>query len=131
MGSTDAPPGPAVLRIVVAAACVVLLIGGSLLSQQWKEILLIHGPLHLPVHYAAFGAVGVLTLLNAHGRRNCILLSLALIELAFVVEAIQQSLSGVNFEWRDFLTDAFGVASALLISLRRNGHTLTHGGTRK
>ena len=96
--------------IAVWLTCVVL---GSVLPG-WKHFIHTRGRFHLPLHFAVFAFSSLVTLGVAPSRGRRVLSCGALIGLAFVTEALQRAIYRINFEWRDFVTDTFGVLAALV-----------------
>jgi hypothetical protein len=101
------------LRIFLTVAWLLCVLGGSFLSDDWKTILLTHGPFHLPIHFAVFAFSGVLVAGNADSFRGRVFLCSWMIGFAFILEALQRAIYPIRFEWRDFTADTAGVLCAL------------------
>jgi hypothetical protein len=103
------------LRTITAIwfACVVI---GAFLPDRWKTRFLIHGPLHLPVHFAVFLCSGLLAFGFVRPFARQARRFVAPIGLALVIEPLQRLVHPIRFDWRDFITDILGVSVALLFS---------------
>jgi VanZ family protein len=94
-------------------ACVVI---GAFLPDRWKTRFLLHGPLHLPVHFAVFLCSGLLAFGFVRPFARQARRFVALTGLALAIEALQRLIYPIRFEWRDFITDILGASVALLVS---------------
>ena len=88
----------------------------SLMPEQWKGRLHTHGRLHLPVHFAAFAFSGLLVFGAVKSAWKRAALGFALLLVGFTLEALQQVIYTISFEWGDLGADALGLGAAFLVS---------------
>jgi hypothetical protein len=98
--------------IVFWFTCLIL---GSFLPR-WKTLFHTGGRLHLSMHFAAFAFSGFIAFGFVPARTRRVLSCIGLIGLAFFLEALQRVVYPIRFEWRDFMSDVFGILAGLLFT---------------
>jgi hypothetical protein len=87
----------------------------ALLPQPWKGRLALHGYPHDLVHVLAFGGAFLILTVGTRRRATLYLNGLLLVFFGAVLEWLQTRVYRNSFEYHDVVSDAAGIALALLI----------------
>ncbi len=98
------------LLIALGAALLI----GCLLPNRWLPASLPNDKL---LHFAGFGALGLLALPLASSRLGGAAVLALLLLFSWLIECLQELVPDRAFSWRDLAANAAGLASAGLIAL--------------
>ena len=101
--------------VFIAASVTVL--AGCLVPNRWLPPL----PNDKLLHFAAFGGLAALALLQVHGRLQGALALAGLLGASWAIECLQQLVPDRQFCWRDMAANAGGIGFAAVCALLYSG----------